>query len=138
MFWQQRTTTATSSTATVTSDNNRASPRTRVAALNSPSRPESHRNSPKVVDTQRFADDATACSSSAGCSWDEMPNSTQGFDILETASFLNHFSPKLFGKFNIYALKIRLFLLIIISCAESIFMQLHYLTVHFSTTCVPP
>lgn len=98
MCWQQRATTATSSTATVTSDNNRASPRTRVAGLNSPSHPESHRNSPKVVDAKHFADDATACSSSAGCSWNEMPNSRQGFDILETASFLNHFSPELFGK----------------------------------------
>lgn len=99
MCWQQRSTTATSSTATVTSDNNRASPRTRIAGLNSPTQPESHRNSPKVVDTQHFADDAIACSSSAGCSWDEMPNSRQGFDILETASFLNHFSPELFGKY---------------------------------------
>ncbi|XP_021924157.1 OTU domain-containing protein 5 [Zootermopsis nevadensis] len=93
----QRSTTATSSTATVTSDSNRSSPRTRVGGVNSPSHPESHRNSPKVVDTKRFSDDATACSSSAGCSWDEMPNSRQGFDILETASFLNHFSPELFG-----------------------------------------
>jgi hypothetical protein len=50
------------------------------------------------VDTQHFTDDATACSSSAGCSWDEMSNSGQGFNILETASFLNHFTPKLFGE----------------------------------------
>jgi len=92
----QRSTTATSSTATVTSDNNRSSPRTRVGGLNSPSHPESHRNSPKVVDSQRITDDATACSSSAGCSWDEMSNSGQGFNILETASFLDHFTPKLF------------------------------------------
>jgi len=93
----QRSTTATSSTATDTSDSNRSSPRTRVGGLSSPSHPESHRNSPKVVDTQHFSDDATASSSSAGCSWDGMPDSRQGFNILETASFLNHLSPELFG-----------------------------------------
>ena len=50
------------------------------------------------MDSQRFTDDATACSSSAGCSWDEMSNSGQGFNILETASFLDRFTPKLFGE----------------------------------------
>jgi len=50
------------------------------------------------VDSQHFADEAIACSSSAGCSWDEMSNSGQGFNILETASFLDHFTPKLFGE----------------------------------------
>jgi hypothetical protein len=121
MFSQQRSTTATSSTATVTSDNNRASPRTRIAGLNSPSHPESHRNSPKVVDNQHFADDATACSSSAGCSWDEMPNSGNGFDILETASFLNHFSPKLFGTFTCPKNLILFLLIVTVTFAESIY-----------------
>jgi hypothetical protein len=51
------------------------------------------------VDSQRFTDDATACSSSAGCSWDEMSNSGQGFNILETASFLDHLTPKLYGEY---------------------------------------
>jgi hypothetical protein len=50
------------------------------------------------VDSQRFTGDATACSSSAGCSWNEMSNSGQGFNILETASFLDRFNPKLFGE----------------------------------------
>ena len=101
-FSQQRSTTATSSTATVTSENNRSSPRARCGGLNSPSQTETHRSSPKVVETKHISDEATACSSSAGCSWNEMPNTAQGahgFPIFETASFLNHLSPQLFGSF---------------------------------------
>jgi hypothetical protein len=76
------------------------------------------------VDTQHFADDATACSSSAGCSWDEMPNSRQGFDILETASFLNHLSPELFGKY-LYLKKL-----------DSVFKRnIYYLVVQKAFSC---
>ncbi|XP_066995460.1 OTU domain-containing protein 5-A [Anabrus simplex] len=87
----------TSSSATVTSAEIR-SPRNRIPGSGPPSPTDLH-HSPKHVDSDCYGESLEACSqsssSSPGCSGNK--NQCQGFELLETASFINRLSPQMFG-----------------------------------------
>lgn len=85
------------SSATVTSSESRSSPRGRFPGHGSPPCSELTRNSPKTTDTHLDTAAASSSENNNACGDHKRTSHYQGFQLLETASFMNHLSPELFG-----------------------------------------